>query len=296
MLQLHHHTSRALMLAMFQSAVSLVGCAAESPEVARETQALAALDDLGFDTEHAAFHTFENRELVRIDDINFDVGALLRGDYGTPEPAEVIDKGYKHTSSGAPVSSANSKNIKLVFATGTQAPSEAVKTVFRNAAYTWTNATYSGQTAANLSISQNNTGSSITVRRIAGSAWPTGSPCDAGTWACVDAFPAAGKPSANIYYKDDINPFGNANQCDWTSSTLANMALHELGHAIGFTHPGERTHVSGTQSCGDTKNCQYAPPYWTVMSGSTPISAYPNCQTAWGGLQTDDRDLVTTVY
>jgi hypothetical protein len=98
---------------------------------------------------------------------------------------------------------------------------------------------------------------------------------------------AAATAWSDSFYPDFIDPYGNAGQCEWTDSTLNRVFIHELGHAIGFTHPGEGFQISGTVNCsGDS--CS------TVMATNPPLNA--DCTTNFSTLRSDDGDAVTTVY
>jgi hypothetical protein len=299
-----------LRMAMSTSSAVLlmVGCAADvspegepvevDPTAMRQELALEKLESFRIPTETAEFHVFEGRELVRLHgDLNFDVRALVEGEYDQVlDPNYIIEKGFKSVTMGRPVSDANSINIKLAWGTGAETPTESDKTRFRNAGSSWSNAMIDGHVASRLSIRDTNTGPNIRIRRINGFTWPSGSPCASGQWGCIDAFPNGTTPSANLFYKSDINPGDNPNQCDWTTSLMAAMARHELGHAIGFMHPGDGTQQSGTLGCGGVSGCQLNPPYPTIMRAGIAVSPFPGCAAAIDSLQPDDLDLAATIY
>ena len=300
--------TRSSMLALVLSVASaplLSGCGGgaepegsgttEETTTLRQAQARDILSDMGVASDAIEFHTFEGQELVRINgNLNLSVDALLDGKYAHRLDGVLVEKAFKSTSGNTPpVGTGFSKNLRLAFAGGSQTPFSDDQTLLKNAATSWSTTTFTSggvtQTSANLDIRTSNTGSTITIHMMPGVNWPTGTPCAAGDIACIDVFPSGSGPAPNIYYRDFLNPFGNANQCEWTTSQLTKTFLHELGHSIGFTHPGAGTQVSGTLPCGAGNACT------TVMArgGTRPV---PDCTNPLDSLQSDDRDAVTTVY
>jgi hypothetical protein len=289
-------TALALALTILSGGITL-GCSgseggdqAHDQTADRQAQVMQALVDLGVAVDDLTFHQWEGMDLVRVgDDLNLSIDDLLAGKYEHLRGGGLmVDKAWKVTS-GQPVSSANARNIRLAFV-GTFSDDQAM---WEAAASSWSNSTFvSGsttQTSANLDMRTSNTGPTLTIRMMNSVNWPSGTPCGAGSWGCIDVFPSGSTPSPNIYYRDFLNPFGNANQCEYTTSSLNRLMHHELGHAIGFTHPGQGFQLSGTSSCsGD--GCS------TVMATNWPVAAFPTCTVAISTLRSDDRDAVTTVY
>ncbi|HEX5660868.1 MAG TPA: M12 family metallo-peptidase [Polyangiales bacterium] len=87
-------------------------------------------------------------------------------------------------------------------------------------------------------------------------------------------------------------PTGIAGCSSWTQSWLRWTATHELGHAIGFEHPGTGTHISGT--CTAPNSCPGGATYTTIMAPSAPLN--PSCVSSITTLQTDDLASVDAKY
>jgi hypothetical protein len=290
-------TALALALTILGGGITL-GCSAgpeggdQAHDETADRQALVvqALVDLGVAVDDLTFHTWQGMDLVRVgDDLNLSIDELLAGNYEHLRGGGLlVDKAWKIIS-GQPVSSANGRNIRLAFV-GTFSDDQAK---WEAAASAWSNATFvssSGvtQTSANLDMRTSNTGPTITITMANSARWTLETPCGADAFACIDVFPSGTRPSPNIFYRDFLNPFGNAQQCEWTDSVLNRVFHHELGHAIGFTHPGQGVQLPGTSTCSGN-GCS------TVMA-SGGVRPWPDCTIAISTLRSDDRDAVTTVY
>lgn len=130
--------------------------------------------------------------------------------------------------------------------------------------------------------------------------WPLpGSLCPPSSDACTD-LPISNKPSAHIYIKSITNDDPTIQPCDWTTSTLNEIARHELGHAIGMEHPtaGGAPKITGTAPCTTipAAMCPVTPGYATVMKAYYTRSAYPACASIYSVLQPDDLLSAGNLY
>ncbi len=267
---------------------ALAGCVGDESDTPSDTEiALSNLESVGFDRNEAVV----NGDNVTVDDVVFSKQGLIDGEY---EPAEEnshgASKGYRW---GSLVSAANAGKIKLAFATGSAAPSAAMVTAVKAAANQWSSVALN-----TIRISTTNTGPAITVGMS--SAWPGTTGCGSGTVACA-RYPQNGAAGVQLWFR--LIPDG----CGWSSARLLNVALHELGHAIGFVHPKALSssggaapiHISGTMSCGqpDEASCAANLNYATVMDGGPTHFQTGTCNiTDPTSLTPDDKASIATVY
>ena len=197
------------------------------------------VEALGYSRDHAEVHG----EHVTIGgDMLFERGALLRGEYERfHSPDALIAKGYQAEDI---VSELYQGNIKLAFATGKLAPSTEIRDAYIAAAKAWSAIPNSA-----IRIHAKNTGPSIVIRMIPAKEWKKYPQCK-GTDACA-AFPLNGRPGKEVLVREKPSREG----CTvWSSSALINSSRHELGHALGFTHP----EAEDSLLVKDTRWCQYS--------------------------------------
>lgn len=264
-------------------ACALGACAAE---VEHDDEAvLDHVEALGYPRESAEIHG----NVVLIEgDLVLDRTALLEGAYEEPVSSQgdgLIEKGYRYPGL---ISAAHQGNLKLVFATGTQAPTKTVREGFIAAAKAWSSIPGSA-----LRLRTSNTGPTITVRMIASARWKSpATPCPEAD-ACAN-FPLKGRPGANIYIRGG-SMLGDC--VGWGGSNLASVTRHELGHALGFAHPKEADakHVKGTKSCplANEDDCASDLNYSTIMG---PAYAEPGCSVTPARLTQDDYATCKATY
>lgn len=267
--------------------LGLLGCADEADvnEASQERAVLEAAEALGLDP---ALVQVGEQQVTYDGDLVFDREKLLNGDYEGERPAGSSEeqKGYRYPT----LITDNMTNIKLAWSS-TYPPSTTIKNAFINAA-----GDYNGTSTSSLVISQSNTGASITVWEIPDASWTFLSPCQASEPACVT--PSAGHVGPHLYIRSNPQP----GVCGWTTSTLAFVARHELGHAVGFTHIKQAgsTFITGTTPCGGTEAaCADGAPYTSVMKKTLVVNAAPACTAATGIpllLQTDDKASLAALY
>jgi hypothetical protein len=206
----------------------------------------------GFDTSSAEFVG----DTVRVeDDIVFKLHDILQRSTDTVEKGQLQSKLIGNLQ----------KVLKLRFDASVPAD---WKSAFEYAAARWTNATWN---AKNISISITSAGTlDVDVTRNSFFTFDS----------CIFAegeYPILGSPG-----DVRLNPlnFSGACGCTWTTSFMQKVAMHELGHVLGFKHPS----ISPFNWIADT---ELGTGYSTVMAqgcfGATSLS-------------TDDRESAAVVY
>lgn len=199
---------------------------------------------------------------------------------GFDEDLGVVEKGYRYPGI---IAAKNRGNVRLLFATGTFAPSKVVREAFIAAAKAW-----SSIPGSSIRVSTANTGPTIVVRMVPVGRWDRYSNCY-DTDACAD-IPLNGRPGYELFVRAESIYRG----CEaWGGSNLINVTRHELGHALGFAHPKEKSSkpVNRTASCtSSSARCEYDPGYSTIMA-APEVSA--GCTFTPARLTKDD--YVTTV-
>lgn len=265
------HALRKKWMLLAACAAGLWGCAASSEDVegsgedgdatgASDRVVLERLEELGFDSAHAVIRG----NAITVDgDILLYRDRLLAGEYGQAlsiGDEGRHDKGYRATGSGAKVNTTHDGNIKLLGNAAFLANPDAV-TAAVVAAMQWS-------LDNSIHISGSNTGPGITLRFV--STLPCQSTSQTG--ACAE-FPSNGRPGANIYILS--SPKSVLPNCSsWNQQLLLYIIGHEMGHALGFTHPAESgsAHISGSGSC---------PPGWGLCPLLAPYDTLMN-SFAWG--------------
>ena len=284
------------------AACSSAGPQASEHPTTQEEQLLQAVDRAGFQRAKAVIS--EKYVLVE-GDILLRRDALLRGDYEHKAGPALVSKGYEYSSIVSPDVVGN---IRLAFENddpNNSFPDNVSNLenhfIFAGAVlwpgYDWSQGIYDNA----IRVSESNTGPTITVHVIAAEAWRDG-PCPDGT-ACADP-PAGGNPGSNIYVQNSMNPYDNPGQCEYSDSLMWVIALHEMGHTLGFAHPREMSKsgeilgwwIEGTQGCSDTPaNCLNNAGYDTVMTNYSQVP-YPDCSVSPSSLSYDDALSARTLY
>jgi hypothetical protein len=278
------HPLKHARLALLAAAVS--GCIGEieDPATAGDEAVLDHVEALGHSRESAVIHG----EHVIVDgDMRFQRDALLRGEYeravDVGDFGELVDKGYRYPGI---IAAKNRGNIRLLFATGTYAPTKTIRDAFIAAAKAW-----SSIPGSSIRISPDNTGPAIVVRMVPAARFEKYSGC-AGTDACADA-PLNGRPGYEVFIRAESIHEG----CEkWAGSNLINVTRHELGHALGFAHPKEKgsKHLDTTASCAASPSkCVLEPGYSTIM-GAPDVGA--KCAFTPARLTKDDYATTVATY
>jgi hypothetical protein len=289
-------------------ALGIVGCSAEVAETS-ESHAAVSEDELlrdylaqsGFDTTHSI--------------INHELGSVTVDDDGALSLDDVreqlyVQKGYNgfgmtasyNTPSGpvtpytiTRVTGTNVHDIKLIFETpqthswATEPVNVFWKAAFQNAAQQWSG------TGSSVRISETNrgggNGASISIIMTTQPFCDNNGDGINDCWA-RSAFPGFGLPGHYILVDPTYAP-----QCPGGTippgcsggncfTRLMYVAVHELGHTIGFMHPGCGTRILGT---GSDPDCGDGSAYQTEMVTPTP------CNDS-GVLKSDDYESVRRTY
>lgn len=231
---------------------------------------IRATQSLGYDEDAISI---QDGYVVADGDLILDSAKLLDGQYlPKDDQSSTVQKGYRSN----PVT-VGPTNIELWWST-TNPPDAAMKAAFEDAADQW-----SYQPNTNIWINRFNSGQQIVVHQV--SSLPTG--CTG--QGCTD-LPTSGNVGGNVYVLQ--TPTGVPGCSAWNPSWRTWIALHELGHAIAFEHPGTHTYIAGTCRTSPV-NCSTAD-YPTVMRASAPLIA--SCASSVTALQPDDILSVQTVY
>ena len=240
-------------------------------------RAMERLDLRGFDASEAEFFVHRGSAVVRIEGVSMRVEDLLGMGAMTRSAAgdELIAKGYR-VAANPPVGDAWADDIRLIPGWGADA---FTFTLAQAGARQWSEATWGirSDNGADIDISFFNSGSdgSDTTVYVIPDTWWHLTPCKIDEVGCGE-YPSGTRPGSYVYIRSrNIN-------CTWTVERLYWVVIHEIGHTIGFAHPGKRTHVEGT-AIGDGEP--------TVMAGGQQCSNAPLFN-----LSSDDRHTVTTVY
>lgn len=266
--------------------LTLGACAAELEQSAGadEQAVLDHVEALGYARESAEI----DGDVVLVEgDVVFDRTLLLEGAYearGT-SGAEFVEKGYRYSYL---ISKAYQGNVKLVFATGAQAPNHELRTGFLAAAKAWSSIPGSA-----VRVSTSNSGPAIKIKMIDAANWKKPyTPCPQ-VDACANA-PVNGRPGSSLYIRS-ASMLGDC--VGWSGSNLASVTRHELGHTLGFAHPKEPDSVAvpGTQRCplATEAACAADLKYTTIMG---PAHVQRGCIVTPDRLTKDDYATCTAVY
>jgi hypothetical protein len=115
---------------------------------------------------------------------------------------------------------------------------------------------------AGVSIAVDNTGPEIHLHWSDAPETETEDCALASSLTACTALPHDGLPARDIW----LRTAGPNDSCGWTPSYLIRTLGHEMGHALGFSHPnGENSsHVEGTAEC-TASVCAFAQNYATIM-------------------------------
>lgn len=276
-------SSSTLLFALLSGHSFLSACALEEEgaeqalEDGADPEAERALHELGVDTKDF----YVKGDQIGVGDVVLNRDELMRGGYAWLKRHKTDDKSHA-VSTTPPVTALNAASIKLAFATGTRTPTTQVRNAFISAAGDY-NSTCSAASPNNCGvyISQNNAGPAITVYLYFASEWHL-SGCQSTQVACSQ-FPASGAPGTYIHVKDSLLKSGCPT---WTAAAIAHVARHELGHAIGFNHPGVGWLLPETES-------QVPTPATTIMNELAMDAA---CNFTPTVLQTDDKKGLRYLY
>jgi hypothetical protein len=232
--------------------------------------------------------SIDGNVIVADGDLIFYRDELELGSYKTSFDSEEVNEDVKkgYGESAGMVSRDYIQTGKLVMAPGEWRPDGAMAQIFGTAALM-----YSSVAGSSMSLDGANSGSQVTVFSIPSEQWPPLPGCNGS--GCAEA-PMLGRPGANIYMiRSDF-----ARGCsEWSLTALQNRALHEIGHAYGFTHPKAKDsiHIDKTAECpGSPSSCETVPGYDTVMVSRLRIDT--SCNTPITTLQPDDINSVSIVY
>ena len=224
---------KILFFAFFSSTVAFgAGCQEGDSEEAALTRHLA---DRGYDVSRIAFVG----DQITLDDVHFWRADVLVEMAASPAPAEsdLVEKGFWYRAEGGNLGIPPAANLKLIFGAGV---SESVKAAVRIAAREW-----SAHTAC-VNISENNTGDPITFVVF---------PLEGGFLG--QAFGVTNRKVGSRFGIDDDHA------ATGSQPEIISTVLHEMGHTLGFMHPGEGFRIRLTRGGTD---------YQTVMDnkGSPP--------------------------
>jgi len=263
------------ILLLTAGAVFSASCADDTHD--EDAVVLDKMQALGFSPDNVEI---DGDRIYAEGDIVFERDSLLDDSENPGDLEEETDKGYRYAYK---VSNNKINNVKLVWGTGTNAPTQAMKDAFIYGAAQW-----SGLASSRIRIGTDKTGPTITVKLVPGAQWGNGTNCPADAWACALTPSSTGNPGTTIWLRDELSAL---TPCTYTTSILRGLAVHELGHAIGFAHPKETgsTHIANTPSCSGTyAECSNNPPYSTVMLRYNNFN-WPTCNSGIPtSLQVDD--------
>jgi hypothetical protein len=249
--------------------LALLGCSAGEElgttrsDLTEDQKILALMDARGFDQSQIVF--FEEHVILE-DDIYFTRAQLLseiteaeaQGTDFRAEAAE-IKKGYWYRTTATPLP------VQTFTLCMDNQLSGQPATAFDRAAKVWSHATFDGAKLAINIVSGDC--SSFDDNQIITVFFET-PPGNPGAWAAANFPQTSGgitRPGPNIWVNPGTAP-GSAEFAAENQTQQLKIAIHEVGHTLGFHHPGAGNHVASTANEGSN------PGYLTVMrQGLTEI-------------------------
>jgi len=245
------NTLRLLLITLFL--MSCTNSSEKAIELTEEEEIIQQLQSEGFDTKTIVFH---NDCVIVEDDIVFERSDVLA-------PIDTRSKGYKYSRL---VSSSKVGKIKIRL----KGLSSAWESAFRNAISEWNSVSSCNIKFTEVSSSLHTNLCTVKMESMSSST----------TFATGNYPRSTGKIGRYVKVNSNYSSGGYTIET-LPSSLKKKIAMHELGHTLGFRHPGDGTHVSGTES--EVSN----PGYNTIMRQGWILRST---------LYSDDEETARTLY